>query len=67
MKATLAFLMLATACFTGCESDVPPARDAGRKFERGIRGQGTLYEQDRTEDPYVREQAPKARGAGETE
>lgn len=47
----LAFLMLA-----GCESDLPPepAR-VPNKIQRGMTGQGTLYQPDRSSDPIIRE------------
>ncbi len=41
---------------TACESDVPPAQDAGNKLERGLTGQGTLVQPDRSNDPIIREQ-----------
>lgn len=42
--------------FTSCESDMPPPRDeVSNKLQRGITGQGTLYQPDRTDDPYVRD------------
>lgn len=54
MLPLLAGLLL----LTGCENDVPPAPTAGpNKLERGITGQGTLYQPDRTNDPVIREQS----------
>ncbi|MHA3775133.1 hypothetical protein ACXR0O_26725 [Verrucomicrobiota bacterium sgz303538] len=60
MKAFLAFLSaaIASVILVGCESDVAPdpASEAGRKLQRGVTGQGTLYQPDRTGDPMIREQ-----------
>lgn len=49
---------MAAAVFwlAGCESDVPPAQDASRKLERGLTGQGTLVQPDRSNDPMIGEQ-----------
>ena len=58
MKGFPALLCIALlACgLTSCESDLPPEpSDAANKLERGITGQGTLYQPDRADDPYVRE------------
>lgn len=59
MKVILASVLVAVACtaFVGCESDLPPDQDAGRKLERGFRGQGTLYQPDRSNDPVIREES----------
>jgi hypothetical protein len=59
MRAILASIFLAGVCLAlgGCESDVPPAtRDNGvNKFERGISGQGTLTQPDKSDDPIIKE------------
>ena len=57
MKATLATLLLAgvSLVFIGCESDLPPASDVGNRFQRGVTGQGTLVQPDRSEDPLIQE------------
>ena len=58
MKAILAAFFFASVClaFVGCESDVPPgASNVGRRFERGVVGQGTLTQPDRSEDPLIKE------------
>lgn len=59
MKAILAFLSAAFASvvLVGCETDVPPdpASDPGEKLRRGVTGQGTLYQPDRSGDPLIRE------------
>ena len=59
MKAILASFVVASACvvLTGCESDVPPAEDAGNKLQRGLTGQGQLVQPDRSGDPIIREQS----------
>ena len=62
MKAIFATLFLAAAgvWMTGCESDVPPSANdsnGAEKLKRGVSGQGTLTQPDRTEDPLIREQS----------
>jgi hypothetical protein len=61
MKAFLVLLtaILAGLVLPGCESDVAPdpAAQAGQKLQRGITGQGTLYQPDRTGDPMIGEQS----------
>jgi hypothetical protein len=58
MRAILALIFLSGAClvFTGCESDMPPAQTNGvNKLERGISGQGTLTQPDKSDDPIIKE------------
>jgi hypothetical protein len=62
MKATFAalLLVLTSLVLTGCESDVPPAatdETGGEKLKRGVTGQGTLVQPDKSEDPLIREQS----------
>ena len=59
MKAIFCSIAMAGALFwlAGCESDVPPAQDAAHKLERGLTGQGTLVQPDRSNDPMIREQS----------
>jgi len=61
MKAFLVLLSATAAgvLFSACESDVAPdpANDPGQKLQRGVTGQGTLYQPDRTGDPLIREQS----------
>ena len=59
MKAIFCFFAAASVwlCLTACESDVPPAQDAGNKLERGLTGGGTLVQPDRSNDPIIREQS----------
>jgi len=58
MKAILSSIAIAGAfaLTAGCESDVPPAQDAGHTLERGLTGQGKLVQPDRSNDPIIREQ-----------
>ena len=61
MKAIVASIFLAAAgvILTGCESDVPPSasdNNGAEKLKRGIQGQGSLVQPDRSEDPLIREQ-----------
>ncbi|EDY15854.1 hypothetical protein CfE428DRAFT_6619 [Chthoniobacter flavus Ellin428] len=60
MRAILASIFLVGACLAlgGCESDVPPATNNNTgvtKFERGISGQGTLTQPDKSDDPIIKE------------
>ncbi len=60
MKAFLVVCaaLAAGAIFSGCESDLP--RTPGEptaKLQRGITGQGTLYQPDQSGDPVIREQS----------
>ncbi len=57
-----AFLVLFSASAAivlcaGCESDVAPGTEVPGKLERGIRGEGTLYQPDRSNDPMIREES----------
>ncbi len=50
--------LAAAALLPACESDLPPQpSQVPGKLERGITGQGTLYQPDRTADPMIREQS----------
>jgi hypothetical protein len=52
MKALLLlFGLYAGILLVGCESDIAPGSEIPGKFERGIRGQGQLYETDRSPVP----------------
>ena len=56
MKGIPALLcaLLIPCGLTSCESDLPPEpSEVSNKLERGITGQGTLYQPDRGNDPYV--------------
>jgi hypothetical protein len=57
MKARLLSLgALAVLMLAGCESDLPPEPSAvPSKIQRGMTGQGTLYQPDRSGDPIIRE------------
>jgi hypothetical protein len=58
MKAFLTLLCTVSGlALTSCESDVAPGSEVPEKFERGIRGQGTLYQPDRSNDPEIREES----------
>lgn len=51
-------LVALLAAMVGCESDLPPERsEVANTFQRGVRGQGTLYQPDRSNDPLIREQS----------
>jgi len=60
MRAFLALILFTGVClaFAGCESELPPNPNATpgyTKLERGISGQGTLSEPDRSDDPIIKE------------
>jgi hypothetical protein len=65
MKALLLLFGVAGGfLLAGCESDIAPGTEIPQKFERGIRGQGELYETDRSPvpgspgyDPSIREES----------
>jgi hypothetical protein len=59
MKAILALVLSATLCLAlnGCQSDLPPAKQASQKLKAGITGQGSVYQPDRSNDPIIREQS----------
>ena len=61
MKATPALLGAAAIglLFSACETELPPqpANQATTKLQRGISGQGTLYQPDTTSDPIIKEQS----------
>jgi hypothetical protein len=51
-------LLAAAVLLPACESDLPPQpSQVPGKIERGLSGQGTLYQPDRTSDPVIREQS----------
>jgi hypothetical protein len=57
LKALSAAFCIACAIMLGgCTDPIekPPAQEAGEKFSRGIRGEGTLGPMDRTDDPYIK-------------
>lgn len=52
LGALLAALLLAS-----CENDLPAQQSqVPGQLQRGISGQGTLYQPDRTSDPIIREE-----------
>jgi hypothetical protein len=59
MKAFLLLLGVAAAglLLAACESDVADGTEVPQKFQRGIRGNGTLYQPDRSADPMIREES----------
>ncbi len=57
LKAFFIAFGIASAILLGSCADPlekPPAQEASEKFQRGIRGEGTLGPMDRTDDPYVK-------------
>jgi len=57
LKALSAAFCFASAILLGACADPiekPPAQEAAEKFQRGIRGEGTVGPMDRSDDPYVK-------------
>jgi hypothetical protein len=60
MKVRLLLLSTVSAAglLAGCETDMPPQRsEVPGKLQRGMTGQGTLYQPDRSADPVIREES----------
>lgn len=57
MKAVFATFLVVLVClaFGACESELPPNTSTIDRFERGVVGQGTLTQPDRSEDPVIKE------------
>lgn len=54
MKVTVFILVLTAALLAGCESDMPPETNRENPIQRGIRGEGTLVQPERNDDPFIR-------------
>jgi len=60
LKALSTVLGIASAILLGACADPiekPPLQEASEKFQRGIRGEGTIGPIDRSNDPYIRPSA----------
>jgi len=57
MRVFLASILITGVCLAlvGCESDMPPTQNGVNKIERGISGQGTLTQPDKSDDPIIKE------------
>ncbi|HKP05035.1 MAG TPA: hypothetical protein VJU77_16910 [Chthoniobacterales bacterium] len=58
MKAlSIAFFILTALFLGGCADPLEKSlgQEAGEKFKRGIRGEGTLGPMNRDDDPYIQE------------
>jgi hypothetical protein len=63
MKRAFAALTMASALVLGgCadELEQPTTQEVGERLGRGIRGEGTIGPRDRSDDPYLRADAPSA-------
>jgi hypothetical protein len=63
MKRVFASLLMGSALMlAGCadELEQPTSQEVGEHIGRGIRGQGTIGERDRSDDPYLRSDSPGA-------
>ena len=49
---TLFFCLLATVALTACTVAEQDASDVGEKFQKGIRGQGTIVPNNQTSDAF---------------
>jgi hypothetical protein len=60
MRVLLALIFFVALGLAGCESDVPPAQNSRgtNPFERGVSGQGTLTQPDKTDDPLIKGGTP---------
>jgi hypothetical protein len=54
---SIAFFIVTALFLGGCADPLerPLGQEAGEKFKRGIRGEGTLGPIDRSDDPYIQE------------
>jgi hypothetical protein len=57
MKAIFACFFCAVFCaaLSACHREDSPAQRVAAKLQRGLRGDGTLYQPDHSNDPIVRE------------
>ena len=57
MRVFLASILLTGVwlALAGCESDMPPPHKCVNKLERGIYGQGSLSQPDKSDDPIIKE------------
>ena len=53
--ASFWFLLLAGLAVSGCESELPRARQSTNRIQSALSGNGTLYQPDRSDDPVIRE------------
>ncbi len=55
MKPLLSVALLLAGLFLpGCATEPDPlVQEAGSDFQRGITGQGTLYQQNKEDDPFI--------------
>ena len=63
MKRALApFVIAAALTFGGCADELEQrtTEEVGERFQRGIRGEGTIGPRDRSDDPYLRADNPGA-------
>jgi hypothetical protein len=60
MRALLALFLLVAAGLAGCESDIPPAPGSsrGNPIERGMSGQGSITQPDKSDDPLIKGSTP---------
>jgi hypothetical protein len=62
VKPLVAVFALASAVLLGgCadEREQMTGQELGQKFQRGISGEGRIGPEDRSDDPYVRQQVPQ--------
>lgn len=54
-------LALAGSVFASCAQEEPITDQAAESFQRGIRGEGTLYERTNDNDPFIRDEGSSGR------
>jgi hypothetical protein len=61
-RAFTALLTAGALVLGGCadELEQPTSQEVSDRLGRGIRGEGTLGERDRSDDPYLRSDSPSA-------
>ncbi len=61
MKPFLAAAALLTCQFlAGCATEPDPlVQEAGEDLQRGLTGQGTLYQQNKEDDPFIQDSSAR--------
>ncbi len=54
-------LALVGFVFAGCAQEEPVTEQAAESFQRGIRGEGTLYQRTNENDPFIRDGGMRGR------
>ncbi len=54
-------LAVVGSVFASCAQEEPITDQAAQSFQRGIRGEGTLYQQTNDNDPFIRDEGTRGR------